>query len=293
MRIALTGSSGLVGSALVSSLQSAGHEVVRLKRPEQWDPDSGTIDSSVLSGSDAVVHLAGENIASGKWTAARKQRIHDSRVNGTKLIAETISRIDPPPRVLVSASATGYYGNRGSKVLREESPSGRGFLSEVCRQWEAATVAATRKGVRVVHLRTGLVLSTHGGALGKMLLPFKFGLAGKIGSGNQYWSWISLDDVCGIIVHCIQAAGLHGPVNTVSPSPVTNLQFTKTLGRVLGRPTLFPLPAFAARLAFGEMADALLLSSARVEPTKLIASRFVFKHKELEPTLRYLLDNEG
>jgi len=280
-----------VGSALVSSLQSAGHEVVRLRRPEQWDPDSGTIDASVLSGSDAVVHLAGENIASGKWTAARKQRIHDSRVNGTKLIAETISQIDPPPRVLVSASATGYYGNRGSEVLREESPSGRGFLSEVCRQWEAATGAATRKGVRVVHLRTGLVLSTHGGALGKMLLPFKFGLAGKIGSGNQYWSWISLDDVCGVIVHCIQAAGLHGPVNTVSPSPVTNLEFTKTLGRVLGRPTLFPLPAFAARLAFGEMADALLLASARVEPTKLIASRFVFKHKELEPTLRYLLNN--
>jgi len=291
MKIALTGSSGLVGSALVSSLQSAGHEVVRLRRPEQWDPDSGTIDASVLSGSDAVVHLAGENIASGKWTAARKQRIHDSRVNGTKLIAETISQIDPPPRVLVSASATGYYGNRGSEVLREESPSGRGFLSEVCRQWEAATGAATRKGVRVVHLRTGLVLSTHGGALGKMLLPFKFGLAGKIGSGNQYWSWISLDDVCGVIVHCIQAAGLHGPVNTVSPSPVTNLEFTKTLGRVLGRPTLFPLPAFAARLAFGEMADALLLASARVEPTKLIASRFVFKHKELEPTLRYLLNN--
>jgi len=282
-----------VGSALVSSLQSAGHEVVRLKRPEQWDPDSGTIDSSVLSGSDAVVHLAGENIASGKWTAARKQRIHDSRVNGTKLIAETISRIDPPPRVLVSASATGYYGNRGSEVLREESPSGRGFLSEVCRQWEAQTGAATRKGVRVVHLRTGLVLSTHGGALGKMLLPFKLGLGGKIGSGNQYWSWISLDDVCGVIVHCIQAAGLHGPVNTVSPSPVTNLEFTKTLGRVLGRPTVFPLPAFAARLAFGEMADALLLSSARVEPTKLIASRFVFKHKELEPTLQYLLGNQG
>ena len=282
-----------MGSALVSSLQSAGHEVVRLKRPEQWDPDSNTMDSSVLSGSDAVVHLAGENIASGKWTAARKQRIHDSRVNGTKLIAETISRIDPPPRVLVSASATGYYGNRGSEVLREESPSGRGFLSEVCRQWEAQTGAATRKGVRVVHLRTGLVLSTHGGALGKMLLPFKLGLGGKIGSGNQYWSWISLDDVCGVIVHCIQAAGLHGPVNTVSPSPVTNLEFTKTLGRVLGRPTVFPLPAFAARLAFGEMADALLLSSARVEPTKLIASRFVFKHKELEPTLQYLLDNQG
>ena len=290
MRIAVTGSSGLVGSALVPSLLSAGHEVVRLKRPEQWDPDRGTIDASVFSGANAVVHLAGENIASGRWTAARKQQILDSRVNGTKLIAETISRIDPPPRVLVSASATGYYGDRGSEVLREESPSGNGFLSEVCRQWEAATGAATRQGVRVVHLRTGLVLSAHGGAIGRMLFPFKLGVGGKIGSGNQYWSWISLDDVCGVIVHCIQAAGLHGPVNTVSPSPVTNFEFTKTLGRVLGRPTIFPLPAFAARLAFGEMADALLLASARVEPTKLIASRFVFKHKELGPTLRYLLD---
>jgi uncharacterized protein (TIGR01777 family) len=289
MRIAVTGSSGLVGSALVPSLVSAGHEVVRLKRPEQWDPDRGTIDASVFSGANAVVHLAGENIASGRWTAARKQQILDSRVNGTKLIAETISRIDPPPRVLVSASATGYYGDRGSEVLREESPSGNGFLSEVCRQWEAATGAATRQGMRVVHLRTGLVLSAHGGAIGKMLFPFKFGVGGKIGSGNQYWSWISLDDVCSAIVHCIQAAGLHGPVNIVSPSPVTNFEFTKTLGRILRRPTIFPLPVFAARLAFGEMADALLLASARVEPTKLIASRFVFKHKELQPTLQYLL----
>jgi len=289
MRIAVTGSSGLVGSALVPSLLSAGHEVVRLKRPAQWDPAGRTVHASVFSGADAVVHLAGENIASGRWTAARKQQILDSRVDGTKLIAETISRLDPPPRVLVSASATGYYGDRGSEILREESASGNDFLSEVCRQWEAATGAATRQGVRVVHLRTGLVLSAHGGAIGKMLFPFKFGVGGKIGSGNQYWSWISLDDVCGAIVHCIQAAGLHGPVNIVSPSPVTNFEFTKTLGRILRRPTIFPLPVFAARLAFGEMADALLLASARVEPTKLIASRFVFKHKELEPTLQYLL----
>src|SRR5262249_18609370 len=243
----------------------------------------------VLSGCAAVVHLAGENIALGRWTAARKQRIHDSRVNGTRLIAETISRIDPPPQVFVSASAIGYYGDRGREILREESPAGTGFLSEVCREWEAATGPATRKGVRVVHLRTGLVLSAHGGPLGKMLFPFKSGLGGKIGSGHQYWSWIALDDVCSIILHCIQATGLHGPVNTVSPSPVTNMEFTKTLGRVLGRPTIFPLPALAARLAFGEMADALMLASARVEPAKLIASRFVFKHKELEPTLRYLL----
>jgi len=289
MKIAVTGSSGLVGSALVSLLTKSGHDVVRLKRPEHWDPVTRTVNGSVFAGADAVVHLAGENIASGRWTAARKQRIRDSRTAGTKLIAEAISRIDPPPQVLVSASAIGYYGDRGEEVLREDSPSGTGFLADVCRQWEAATDAATRKGIRVVHLRTGLVLSTKGGAMGKMLLPFKFGVGGKIGSGHQYWSWISLDDVCGVIVHCIQASGLHGPVNTVSPSPVTNLEFTKTLGRVLGRPTIFPLPAFAARLALGEMAVALLLSSARVEPTKLLASRFVYKHKELEPTLKHLL----
>jgi hypothetical protein len=246
------------------------------------------VDTSALSGADAIVHLAGENIASGRWTAARKERIRDSRVNGTRLIAESIARMDRPPQVLISASAIGYYGDCGRELLREESPAGAGFLAEVCRQWEAATDAATRKGVRVVHLRTGIVLSAKGGAMGKMLLPFKLGLGGKIGSGDQYWSWISLDDVSGAIVHCIQAAGLHGPVNIVSPSPVTNFEFTKTLGRVLGRPTVFPIPAFAARLALGEMADPLLLASARVEPAKLLASRFVFRHRELEPTLRYL-----
>jgi hypothetical protein len=247
------------------------------------------VDLSAFSGVEAVIHLAGENIASGRWTAARKQRILESRVKGTKLIAETIGRLEPPPSVFVSASAIGYYGDRGSEVLREESPPGTGFLADVCRQWEAATDPATRKGVRVVHLRTGLVLSAAGGAMGKMLLPFKLGVGGKIGSGNQYWSWISLDDVCGAITHCIQAATLHGPVNIVSPSPVTNLEFTKILGRVLRRPTIFPMPAFAARLVLGEMADALLLASARVEPAKLSASRFVFKDKELESTLRSLL----
>jgi uncharacterized protein (TIGR01777 family) len=289
MKIAVTGSSGLVGSALVSLLQKMGHDVVRLKRPEHWDIETRTVNTSAFSGANAVVHLAGESIASGRWTSARKQRIRDSRTIGTKLIADTISRIDPSPHVIVSASAIGYYGDRGDELLREESPSGTGFLADVCRQWESATEAATRKGIRVVHLRTGLVLSAKGGAMGKMLLPFKFGIGGKIGSGHQYWSWISLDDICAVIVHCIDASGLHGPVNAVSPSPVTNLEFTKTLGRVLGRPTIFPLPAFAARLVLGEMADALLLSSARVEPSKLMASRFVYKHKELEPTLKYLL----
>jgi len=290
MKIALTGSTGLVGSALVPGLISAGHDVVRLMRPAQWDPEKRTADVYAFAGTDAVVHLAGENIASGRWTAARKQRILDSRVRGTKLIAETISRMDRPPQVLVSASAVGYYGDRGSEILREESPPGTSFLSDVCRQWEAATDAATRKGIRVVHLRTGIVLSVKGGAMAKMLPPFKLGVGGQIGSGNQYWSWISLDDVCGAILHCIQEAGLRSAVNIVSPEPVTNLDFTKVLGRVLGRPTVVPLPAFAARLALGEMADELLLASARVEPAKLLASRFSFHHRELEPTLRHLLN---
>src|SRR6266566_4624603 len=238
---------------------------------------------------NAVVHLAGENIAGGRWTAARKERILNSRVKGTKLIAETLGNLPQPPQVLVSASAIGYYGDRGSELLREQSPPGTGFLPDVCRQWEAATDAATRKGIRVVHLRTGIVLSGKGGALRKMLLPFKLGVGGKIGSGEQYWSWISIDDHCAAILHCIQASSLHGPVNAVSPSPVTNLEFTKALGRVLHRPTIFPLPALAARLVLGEMADALLLASARVEPAKLLGSRFVFEHKDLEPTLASLL----
>jgi len=289
MKVFITGSSGLVGSALVPFLTQSGHEVVRLIRPTHWDPEKGTIDRSFLDGVEAVVNLAGENIAAGRWTAARKSRIRDSRVKGTKLLSETLGKLEPPPSVLVSASATGYYGNRGSELLSEESGAGEGFLPEVCRQWEAATDAATRAGIRVVHLRLGLVLSGEGGALGKMLLPFKLGLGGRIGSGNQYWSWISIHDISAAILHAIQANGLHGPVNAVSPTPVTNAEFTKILGRVLSRPTIFPMPEFAARIALGEMADALLLASARVEPAKLVASRFGFRHRELEGALRAVM----
>jgi len=289
MKIAVTGSSGLVGSALKPFLTGAGHQVFPIRRPADWDPENGTINGLALEGMDAVVHLAGENIAAGRWTAARKARIRDSRVKGTKLLSESLLKLKTPPPVLVSASAMGYYGDRGDEVLREESPAGTGFLPEVCRQWEAATDAATRGGIRVVHLRTGLILSSQGGALGQMRLPFKLGAGGKIGSGKQYWSWISMDDLCAVFLHSIQAAGLHGPVNAVSPTPVTNLVFTTTLGRVLSRPTLFPMPAFAARIVFGEMANELLLASARVEPAKLLASRFVFRHKDLDSTLRYLL----
>ena len=289
MKLAITGSSGLVGSALVSLLTAAGHEVLRMRRPAHWNPERSMVDLAALEAKDAVVHLAGENIASGRWTAKKKAQIRDSRIKGTKLIAESLAKLAQPPGVLVSASAIGFYGDRGNELLSEESGPGRGFLSEVCRQWEAATDPATRKGIRVVHLRTGLVLSRKGGALDKMLLPFKLGIGGKIGAGKQYWSWISLDDMCAAILHCIQAGGLHGPVNIVSPSPVTNLEFTKALGRVLSRPTIFPLPAFAARLALGEMADVLLLASARVEPVKLHTSRFMFRDKEIEATLRNML----
>ena len=289
MKIAVTGATGFIGSALTNSLQGAGHEVVGLRRPTDWDPEKRSVDTSVFQGVDAVVHLAGENIASGRWSAARKERIRGSRASPTRLIAEAIAGMADRPQVLVSASAIGYYGDRGAEVLREESGPGRGFLADVCKEWEAATDPATRKGIRVVHLRTGLVLGKNGGALAKMLLPFKLGIGGRIGSGDQYWSWISLEDVCAAIQHCIQAASLHGAVNLVSPVPVTNLEFTRALGRVLGRPTIFPLPAFAARLALGEMADALLLASARVEPAKLQASRFVFHYKDLEAALRQLL----
>jgi uncharacterized protein (TIGR01777 family) len=191
--------------------------------------------------------------------------------------------------VLVSASAIGYYGDRGAEILKEDSPPGQGFLSEVCRQWEAGTDPATRKGIRVVHTRFGIILSARGGALAKMLLPFKLGIAGRIGSGEQYMSWISLDDVCGVILHVIEAGSLHGAVNTVSPNPVTNLEFTRALGRILSRPTIFPLPAFAAKTVLGEMANDLLLASARVEPVKLQATRYGFRHKDLEPALKYLL----
>jgi uncharacterized protein (TIGR01777 family) len=289
MKIGITGSTGMVGSALQPFLQKAGHESFPLKRPSHWNPDKETIDSAAFEGLDAIIHLAGESIAAGRWTASKKARIRDSRVRGTKFLADSVSKLARPPAVLVSMSAVGYYGNRGDEILREDSPPGNSFLADVCREWEAATDTATRKGIRVVHPRTGLVLSRKGGALERIVLPFKLGVGGKIGSGKQYMSWITIDDLCAALLHCVQAGGLHGPVNTVSPSPVTNLQFTKSLGRVLSRPTLFPLPAFAARIVLGEMADELLLSSARVEPAKLLGSRFGFRHREVEPALRELL----
>ena len=296
MKVLVTGSTGLVGSALVSFLTAGGHQVVRLVRRQpapgaaevRWEPAAGTVDTAGLEGLDAVVHLAGETIT-GRWTPARKARMRDSRVKGTRLLADSLARLARPPKVLVCASAIGYYGNRGLEVLREDSGPGTGFLPEVCRAWEAASQPAAQKGIRVVHLRIGVVLSEAGGALKQMLLPFKLGMGGRLGSGQQYMSWIAMDDLVGVIQHSLTTESLRGAVNAVAPRAVTNLEFTKTLGRVLGLPTIFPLPGFMVRLAFGELADALLLASARVEPARLAASGFRFQHPELEAALRHLL----
>lgn len=297
MNVLVTGSSGLVGSALVRRLTGDGHSVTRLVRSRRgtgeaqvaWDPEAGAIDAASLEGLDAVVHLAGESIAAGRWTAARKTRILDSRVKGTRLLAETLAGLRDRPKVLVSASAVGYYGDRGEEPLREESASGSGFLADVCRQWEAAAAPAAQAGIRVVHARFGVILSAAGGALPRLLPPFRLGLGGRLGSGRQFMSWIALDDAVGAICHALTHDDLQGPVNTASPTPVRNDEFTKALGRVLRRPTLFPLPAFAARLAFGQMADELLLASQRVEPAKLLASGYQFAFLDLEGALRRLL----
>lgn len=297
MHILVSGSHGLIGSALIPFLKGQSHQVSRLVRqtPKQqgeihWDPIAGSIDAASLDGLAVVVHLAGENIASGRWTAARKATIRDSRVRGTRLLSESVAKLGRPPRVLVSASAIGYYGNRGDERLTETSHAGSGFLCDVCQEWEGATEPALKRGIRVVSLRIGVVLSPKGGALAKMLPPFRMGVGGKIGGGNQHMSWIAIDDLVGIIAQALSADALAGPVNAVAPNPVTNAEFTKALGRVLGRPTFFPMPAFAARLAFGEMADELLLASARVEPTKLLAGGYRFQFPKLEPALCHLLN---
>jgi uncharacterized protein (TIGR01777 family) len=298
MKIIVTGASGLVGSALVPSLVAAGHQVTTLVRRAtkeqtrpgvgevEWNPAAGQLDAARFAGADAAVHLAGEPIAEGRWTDEKKRRIRASRVESTRLLAETLARLEPRPRVLVSASAIGYYGDRGAEVLTEASAPGRDFLAEVCQAWEAAAEPARAAGIRVAHTRIGVVLSGAGGALAKMLLPFKLGVGGRVGSGRQYMSWIALADVVGVIERALTDESLAGPVNTVAPQPVTNEEFTKTLGRVLGRPTFLPVPAFGLRLALGEMADALLMSSARVESARLRAAGYEFKYPQLEGALR-------
>jgi uncharacterized protein len=294
--VLVSGSRGLVGSALIPALREEGHRVVRLVRSEdagddavRWDPSSGTIDAAGLEGIDAVVHLAGENIV-GRWTPAKKARIRGSRVRGTRLLAETLAGLTAPPGIMVSASASGYYGDRGNELLREESAPGTNFLAEVCQEWEAAADPAREAGVRVVHPRFGIVLSAEGGALGTTLPIFKLGGGGRIGSGRQYWSWVAMDDVVGVILHALTTESLEGPVNVVVSDPPTNAEYTRTLGRVLNRPTVFPLPAWAARIALGQVADELLLASQRIEPAKLKETGYAFRYPELEEALRHLLE---
>ena len=296
MHILVSGANGLIGSALAPALEAAGHRVTRLVRGRArpgwgevaWEPDAGRMPLPALEGVDAVVHLAGESIV-GRWTADKKRRIYDSRVRGTQVLCEALRQVVKPPKTFVCASAIGYYGNCGERLLLEESRAGNDFLARVCVDWEAAAAPAAERGIRVVSLRLGMVLSGAGGALGQMLPPFRLGLGGVLGGGAQYMSWVALDDVVGAISHVLTTESLHGAVNLAAPEPVSNRDFTKTLGRVLRRPTRFAMPGFAARLLFGEMADALLLASARVEPAKLNASGYAFQYPALEGALRHVL----
>jgi uncharacterized protein len=295
MRIAIAGASGLVGSALIPELESDGHEIVRLVRntPKageiEWHPNQDEIDPATIAGFDAIINLAGESIAEGRWTEEKKKRIRDSRVNGSHLISEAIGKLATKPRVFLCASATGIYGDRGDETLDEQSESGGGFLAGVCREWEKATEPASKAGVRVVNLRFGPILARAGGMLEKMLTPFKMGLGGKIGSGKQYISWVAIDDAVAAIKLALNDESIRGPLNIVSPTPVTNERFTRALGEALSRPTVMAMPAFAARLAFGEMADEMLLVSQRVMPKRLNTARFQFQNPDLEGAIRRYL----
>jgi uncharacterized protein (TIGR01777 family) len=293
-KILVSGSSGLIGAALLPSLRASGYEVACLVRGAasgggriQWDP-ARSLAPELVSGFDTVIHLAGESIV-GRWTEAKKRRIRESRVRGTRNLAEALAAASQRPQLLISASAIGYYGDRGEEILREDSSSGEGFLPEVCQEWEDANEPAVKAGIRAVQMRFGLVLSRSGGALQKMLPPFRMGVGGNMGNGRQWWSWVDIDDLVGAVEHVIKTEALRGPVNVAGPSPVTNAEFTKTLASVLSRPAVFPMPAFAARLVFGQMGDELLLASQRVEPAKLAASGYVFQKPDLRRALEEIL----
>jgi uncharacterized protein (TIGR01777 family) len=292
MKVLIAGASGLVGSALVPALEAEGAEVTRLVRSSarageiEWHPNQDEIDPAKLKGFDALINLAGENIAAGRWTDDQKRKIRDSRVNGTHLLSEAIVKLSKRPSVFVCASATGIYGDRGDEILDEQSDSGGGFLAGVCREWEMATGPAVSAGVRTVNLRFGPILAREGGMLAKLLTPFKMGMGGKVGSGKQYISWVAIEDAVNAIKLALNDESFRGPLNVVSPNPVTNEVFTKTLGHVLSRPTALAMPAFAVRLAFGEMADEMLLTSQRVMPKKLTDAGYEFQQPELEGALR-------
>ena len=298
MRVLISGARGLIGSALLPWLRAAGHETSVLTRrvagPGEvgWDPAGGRLDARAIEGFDAVVHLAGEPLAA-RWTPARKALIRESRVAGTRLLAQRLADLERPPRVLVSVSAIGFYGDRGDEVLDEASPPGVGFLPEVCRAWEEAASPAAAGGIRVVHPRLGLVLTTRGGVLTRLLPLFRLGLGGALGDGSAWWSWVVLEDVIAVLDRALADEGLVGPVNVVAPGPVTNRTFTRALGRVLGRPALLSVPAPALRALFGEMADGAMLASARVTPARLQVAGYSFRFPGLEPALRHLLAGGG
>lgn len=301
MRLIVSGASGLIGTALVPALRGAGHEVGRLVRggvagspgDVAWSPGENRIDAAGLEGVDGVVHLSGEPIFPGwgrRWTRAKRARIRESRVDTTALLARSLAGLTRKPSVLVLITGSGYYGDRADEALTEESPRGTGFLAEVSRDWEAAAAPAAAAGVRVVFLRTGLALDRRGGLLGPLLLPFRLGVGGPIGRGRRYWSWITMDDLIAVFRFALESSALAGPVNTASPSPVTNGEFTRVLGRVLRRPALIPVPPFALRLLFGrEAANEAMLTSARLVPARLLAAGFRFRFPDLEGALRHVL----
>lgn len=302
MRVGVTGSTGLIGTALCDALRRAGDAVVPIVRGAprpgdlHWDPVAGEIDAAGLEGLDAVVHLAGAGIGDARWSEARKRLIRESRVAGTRLLAAALARLERPPAVLVSGSAVGWYGNRGDEPCTEASPppAAPDFLAEVCRDWEAATEPAEAAGIRVVHLRTGIVLARQGGALARLVPPFRLGLGGRTGSGSQWMSWIALDDEIGAIRHILVTDALSGPVNATAPNPVTNLEFTRTLARVLGRPAVLPTPLLPLRLRYGtELVQHLLVEGQRVLPEKLVAAGYAFRHPELDGALRAILERPG
>jgi len=297
-RVLVSGMSGPIGTALLPTLKAAGAQIARLTRrnpkrlPEDeenipWDP-AQPISPDAVSGFDAVIHLAGESIV-GRWSTEKKAKIRDSRVLGTSHLAEALARTKNRPQVFICSSAIGFYGNRGDEVLTEQSPPGQGFLPDVCREWEAATEAASDAGIRTAHIRSGVVLSPKGGALEKMLPPFKLGVGGKVGSGLQWMSWIDVQDMVGAIHHILKTDSLRGAVNMVAPQPVTNAEFTKTLAIVLSRPAIFPVPAFVVKLAFGEMGETVLLGSQRVEPKQLAATGYSFRFSALRASLESIL----
>jgi len=300
MDVVVTGSSGLIGTALRPVLEAAGHRMVPMVRSQgggealQWDPAQGRIDAGGLEGVGAVVNLAGESIGAKRWNEDQKARVKDSRVRGTTLLAETLAKLNRPPKVLVSGSAVGYYGDRGDEVLTESSRSGDGFLAEVCRAWEGAADPAREAGIRVSHIRTGIVLSGRGGALARMLRPFKLGVGGKLGTGGQWMSWIALDDEVGAIVHLLGDGAPAGAVNLTAPNPATNTDFTKALGAALGRPTVLPVPRIGLKLLLGgAMAEELLLAGQRALPTRLLDSGYTFTHPDLADALEVALSETG